>query len=50
MKQFNYKFFVGVDLGQWLHIASVLDANGNFLEERGFAIATKVYQKPSTGF
>ena len=41
MKQFNYEFFVGVDLGQWLHIASVLDANGNFLEERGFAHSHK---------
>ena len=41
MKQFNYEFFVGIDLGQWLHIASVLDANGEFLGERGFAHSYK---------
>ena len=41
MKQFNYEFFVGIDLGQWLHIASVLDANGEFLGERGFAHSHK---------
>jgi transposase len=34
--QLNYQILVGVDLGQWLHQACVLDANGEFLEERGF--------------
>ena len=33
---FNYDFFVGIDLGQWLHMASVVDAKGKFLGERGF--------------
>jgi transposase len=36
MNQLNYEFFVGVDLGQWLHMASVVDAKGKFLGERGF--------------
>ena len=29
--------FVGIDLGRWLHVASVVDANGEFIAERGFA-------------
>ncbi len=36
MNQLKYDFFVGIDLGQWLHLASVVDAKGNFLAERGF--------------
>lgn len=36
MHRHNYRFLVGIDLGQWLHVACVLDANGEFLEERGF--------------
>ena len=34
--QLNYQLLVGIDLGQWLHQACVLDANGEFLGERGF--------------
>ncbi|KKK64706.1 hypothetical protein LCGC14_2981510, partial [marine sediment metagenome] len=37
MQQDNFQFFVGIDLGRWLHVASVLDSNGEFLAERGFA-------------
>lgn len=29
--------FVGIDLGRWLHVASVVDDNGKFVAERGFA-------------
>ena len=29
--------FVGIDLGRWLHVASVVDGNGEFVAERGFA-------------
>ncbi len=36
MNQLKYDFFVGIDLGQWFHMASVVDAKGEFLEERGF--------------
>ena len=36
MHRQNYRLLVGIDLGQWLHHACVLDANGEFLEERGF--------------
>ncbi len=36
MNQLNYDFYVGIDLGQWLHMASVLDAKGEFLGELGF--------------
>ncbi len=36
MNPLNYDFFVGIDLGQWLHMASVLNAKGEFLGERGF--------------
>ena len=28
--------FVGIDLGRWLHVASVVDANGGFVAEQGF--------------
>ena len=34
--QLNYQLLVGIDLGQWLHQACVLDAKGEFLGERGF--------------
>jgi len=37
MHQHNFRIFVGIDLGRWLHMACVLDAGGEFLEERGFA-------------
>ena len=36
MNQLKYDFFVGIDLGQWLHMASVVDAKGQFFGERGF--------------
>lgn len=36
MHKQNFRLLVGIDLGQWLHHACVLDANGEFLEERGF--------------
>jgi len=36
MNELNYDFFVGIDLGQWLHMASVVDAKGEFIGERGF--------------
>ena len=36
MNQLKYDFFVGIDLGQWLHMASVVDAKGEFLGETGF--------------
>ena len=35
--QLNYQLLVGIDLGQWLHQACVLDINGKFLAEKGFA-------------
>lgn len=31
-----YKLLVGIDLGQWLHQACVVDAKGELLEQRGF--------------
>ena len=34
--ELNYQLLVSIDLGQWLHQACVLDANGEFLGERGF--------------
>ena len=37
MHQHNFRIFVGIDLGRWLHMACVLDASGEFLQERGFA-------------
>ncbi len=37
MHQDNFRFFVGIDLGRWLHAAKVIDSNGEFLAERGFA-------------
>jgi len=36
VKRLHYELLVGIDLGQWLHQACVVDANGEFLEERGF--------------
>lgn len=36
LRPIGYQLLVGIDLGQWLHQACVLDANGEFLEERGF--------------
>jgi len=36
MNRLHYELLVGIDLGQWLHQACVLDANGELLEERGF--------------
>jgi hypothetical protein len=32
----QYELLVGIDLGQWLHQACVVDANGELVEERGF--------------
>jgi transposase len=29
--------FAGIDLGRWLHVVSVVDANGEFVVEQGFA-------------
>ncbi len=37
MYQDNFRVFVGIDLGRWLHAAKVIDSNGEFLAERGFA-------------
>jgi len=37
MNRHNFQFFVGIDLGRWLHVASVMDSSGQFLAERGFA-------------
>jgi transposase len=37
MSQPDYKLFVGIDLGQWLHVACVIDARAEFVGERGFA-------------
>jgi transposase len=37
MNRHDFQFFVGIDLGRWLHIASVMDSSGQFLAERGFA-------------
>jgi len=37
MNRHHFQFFVGIDLGRWLHVASVVDSNGQFLAERGFA-------------
>ena len=28
---------VGIDLGRWRHVASIVDGNGEFVAERGFA-------------
>ena len=36
MNQLKYDFFVGIDLGQWFHMASVVDAKGEFLGETDF--------------
>jgi transposase len=33
----HFRIFVGIDLGRWLHVAHVLDADGKFLGARGFA-------------
>jgi transposase len=37
MNRHDFQFFVGIDLGRWLHIASVMDSSGQFVAERGFA-------------
>jgi len=37
MRRVNYRLFVGIDLGQWLHQACVIDANAEFVGESGFA-------------
>ena len=37
MNRHHFQFFVGIDLGRWLHVASVMDSSGQFLAERGFA-------------
>ena len=34
--QLDYQLLVGIDLGQWLHQACVLDAKGEYLGETGF--------------
>jgi transposase len=31
------RLFVGIDLGRWLHVVSVVDGNGELVAERGFA-------------
>ena len=36
MNQLKYDFLVGIDLGQWLHMAVALDAKGEFVGERSF--------------
>jgi transposase len=36
MNRLNYQLLVGIDLGQWLHQACVIDADGEFLQERAF--------------
>jgi transposase len=36
MHQQNFRIFVGIDLGCWLHVASVLDSSGKFLAEKSF--------------
>lgn len=36
VRQLDYQLLVGIDLGQWLHQACVLDAKGEYLGERGF--------------
>lgn len=41
MHQDNFRIFVGIDLGRWLHVAHALDAKGEFLGERGFAHSGK---------
>jgi len=40
MRQLNYQLFVGIDLGQWLHQACVINANAEFVGECGFAHST----------
>jgi transposase len=30
------RLFAGIDLGRWLHVVSVVDANGEFVVEQGF--------------
>lgn len=37
MSRLAYKLFVGIDLGQWQHIAYAIDAEAQFMGERGFA-------------
>ncbi len=37
MRQLKYRLLVGIDLGQWLHQACVIDANAELVGERGFA-------------
>lgn len=41
MSQLNYQLFGGVDLGQWLHQACVIDASAEFVGEVGFAHSAK---------
>jgi transposase len=36
MNQDNFRIFVGIDLGRWLHAAKVINSNGEFLAKRGF--------------
>lgn len=36
MSQFDYPLFVGIDLGQWLHVACVIDASAEVVGELGF--------------
>ena len=50
MNELNYDFFVGIDLGQWHHIASVLNAKGEFIGELGFPHSREGLSGPSTGF
>jgi len=41
MHQHNFRIFVGIDLGRWLHVVRALDASGEFLGEIGFAHSGK---------
>jgi transposase len=45
MQQPEFQFFVGIDLGRWLHQACVLDASGELLEHRGFAHSSEGLSK-----
>jgi transposase len=36
VNQHNFQLFVGIDLGRWLHVASVMDSSGKFIAERSF--------------